>query len=100
MAGTEQPFVVQASDGKTTKTYYVTVTYGNVDATGADIPADGITLEDANRRALNIVERKVTSTADGTDIVLIINNTVDLTKLRTKSALAAVDNTLDLHNNY
>lgn len=84
VAGTEQPFVVQASDGKTTKTYYVTVTYGNVDATGADIPADGITLEDANRRALNIVERKVTSTADGTDIVLIINNTVDLTKLRIK----------------
>ena len=55
-----------------------------MDATGADIPADGITLEDANRRALNIVERKVTNTADGTDIVLIINNTVDLTKLRIK----------------
>ncbi len=98
VSGIEQPFVVQAPDGKNTKTYYVTVSYGSVEATGADITADSLTIEDANGRALNIVERKVTSTADGTDIVLIINNTVDLTKLYIKGEAsygAEVTPTLD-----
>jgi len=82
--GVEQPFTVQAEDGKTLKTYYVTVSCSaDVLASGAELIASTIELEDANiLRTLDILEQKVKTASDGaTEIELSVNAGVDTKNL-------------------
>ncbi|MEG0895007.1 MAG: hypothetical protein RSE93_04770, partial [Oscillospiraceae bacterium] len=78
-----QPFTVQAQDGKTRKTYYVTVNLSNdVTASGADIFTDTIKLEDGNiLRSLDILSKKIIDNETSTDIELSVNAGVDTSNL-------------------
>lgn len=80
--GVAQPFTVLAEDGLTRKTYYVTVTFGDVDPAGAKIDTSTIVLQDANQRNLDILDKAVTVKEDGADILLTVSSGIDVTKLR------------------
>lgn len=77
-----QPFTVLAEDGLTTKTYEVTVTFGDVDPAGARIDTSTIVLQDANQRNLDILDKAITEKEDGADILLTVSSGIDVTKLR------------------
>lgn len=77
-----QPFTVLAEDGLTTKTYEVTVTFGDVDPAGAKLDTSTIVLQDANQRNLDILDKAVTVKEDGEDILLTVSSGIDVTKLR------------------
>lgn len=82
VAGVEQPFTVIAEDGKTQKTYYVTVTYGDVGASGAELDANSIKLQNSVLNAETILEKKITTTADkATEILLTVKSGVDTSKM-------------------
>lgn len=80
--GAAQPFTVLAEDGQTRKTYYVTVTLGDVDPAGAKLDTSTIVLQDANQRNLDILDKAVTVKEDGADILLTVSSGIDVTKLR------------------
>lgn len=80
--GAAQPFTVLAEDGQTRKTYYVTVTLGDVDPAGAKLDTSTIVLQDANQRNLDILDKAVTVKEDGEDILLTVSSGIDVTKLR------------------
>ena len=80
--GVAQPFTVLAEDGLTRKTYYVTVTFGDVDPAGAKLDTSTIVLQDANQRNLDILDKAVTVKEDGEDILLTVSSGIDVTKLR------------------
>lgn len=80
--GAAQPFTVLAEDGQTRKTYYVTVTLGDVDPAGAKLDTSTIVLQDANQRNLDILDKAVTVKEEGEDILLTVSSGIDVTKLR------------------
>ena len=80
--GAAQPFTVLAEDGQTRKTYYVTVTFGDVDPAGAKLDTSTIVLQDANQRNLDILDKAVTVKEEGEDILLTVSSGIDVTKLR------------------
>lgn len=80
--GAAQPFTVLAEDGQTRKTYYVTVTFGDVDPAGAKLDTSTIVLQDANQRNLDILDKAITEKEDGADILLTVSSGIDVTKLR------------------
>ena len=80
--GVAQPFTVLAEDGLTRKTYYVTVTFGDVDPAGAKLDTSTIVLQDANQRNLDILDKAITEKEDGADILLTVSSGIDVTKLR------------------
>lgn len=80
--GAAQPFTVLAEDGQTRKTYYVTVTLGDVDPAGAKLDTSTIVLQDANQRNLDILDKAVTVKEDGADVLLTVSSGIDVTKLR------------------
>lgn len=86
--GIAQPFTVLAEDGTTRKTYYVTVTLGEVDPSGARLDASSITLMDANERSLDILSKTVTSTETGADILLTVSSGIDVTRLRIAASIS------------
>ena len=90
--GVAQPFTVQAEDGETQKTYYVTVTLSDdVEASGTEIVTATLELQDANiLRDLEILDTIVTTGEDGaTQIELMVNAGVDTKNLYLKARLSA-----------
>ena len=87
VADVATPFTVQAEDGKTTRTYYVTVKLNsNVKASGAELIPSSIQLTDANiLRALDILSTNVTVEDSVTKIDLRVNAGVDITALYLKA---------------
>ena len=88
VADVATPFTVQAEDGKTTRTYYVTVKLdSSVKASGAELIPSSIQLTDANiLRALDILSTNVTVDDKGvTKIELKVNAGVDTTALYFKA---------------
>lgn len=81
------PFTVQAEDGKTTRTYYVTVKLdSSVKASGAELIPSSIQLTDANiLRALDILGTNITVEDGVTKIELRVNAGVDTTALYLKA---------------
>ena len=87
--GVKQPFTVMAEDGKTTKTYYVTVNYGDVGAAGAELDVNSIKLQNSVLNATDILEKKVTNASDGaTEILLTVNAGVDTSKMYLSASLS------------
>lgn len=87
--GVKQPFTVMAEDGKTTKTYYVTVNYGDVGAAGAELDVNSIKLQNSVLNATDILEKKVTNASDGaTEILLAVNAGVDTSKMYLSAGLS------------
>ena len=87
VADVATPFTVQAEDGKTTRTYYVTVKLDNsIKASGAELIPSSIQLTDANiLRALDILSTNVTVEDGVTKIELRVNAGVDTTALYLKA---------------
>lgn len=87
VADVATPFTVQAEDGKTTRTYYVTVKLDSrVKASGAELIPSSIQLTDANiLRALDILSTNVTVEDGVTKIELRVNAGVDTTALYLKA---------------
>lgn len=82
-AGAPQPFTVLAEDGVTTKTYYVTVTFsGEVQAGGAELEGGSIVLKNSNQMVLSILDKTVTQTETGADILISVNAGVNASALR------------------
>ena len=87
--GIKQPFTVMAEDGKTTKTYNVTVTHGDVGASGAELDVNSIKLQNSVLNATDILEKKVTKASDGaTEILLTVNAGVDTSKMYLSASLS------------
>lgn len=87
--GIKQPFTVMAEDGKTTKTYNVTVTHGDVGASGAELDVNSIKLQNSVLNATDILEKKVTKASDGaTEILLTVNAGVDTSKMYLSAGLS------------
>ena len=80
--GVEQPFTVLAEDGKTAKTYFVTVTTSDILPSGSKLDPDSIVLETGSQRVIEILNKKVTQTSSGTDILLTIAHVIDTSNLR------------------
>ena len=87
VADVATPFTVQAEDGKTTRTYYVTVKLDSrVKASGAELIPSSIQLTDANiLRALDVLSTNVTVEDGVTKIELRVNAGVDTTALYLKA---------------
>lgn len=85
-----QPFTVRAEDGETTKTYYVTVKLvEGIKASGTNLDADSLKLQDANiLRDIEITARKVTTNEATTDILLSVAAGVDTQNLFIKGTLS------------
>ncbi len=81
--GVEQPFTVCAEDGETLKTYYVTVSLGVVGASGAEIDAGSIKIQNSVLNPREILGRTVTKNTelDTTDILLTVTEGTDVTRL-------------------
>ena len=87
--GVKQPFTVMAEDGKTTKTYYVTVNHGDVGAAGAELDVNSIKLQNSVLNATDILGKKVTKASDGaTEILLAVNAGVDTSKMYLSASLS------------
>ena len=87
--GVKQPFTVLAEDGKTTKTYYVTVNHGDVGAAGAELDVNSIKLQNSVLNATDILEKKVTTASDGTtEILLTVNAGMDTSKMYLSASLS------------
>ena len=80
--GTEQPFTICAEDGKTFKTYHVTIVYEDVQASGAELDVDSITLENSEQNEETILKKTVTQAEDGaTEILISVNPGVDTSRM-------------------
>lgn len=91
VADVATPFTVQAEDGKTQRTYYVTVKLdGSVKASGAELIPSSIQLTDGNiLRALEILDTDVSVDDKGvTKIELKVNAGVDTTAIQLKADIS------------
>lgn len=91
VADVATPFTVQAEDGKTQRTYYVTVKLdSNVKASGAELIPSSIQLTDGNiLRALEILDTDVSVDDKGvTKIELKVNAGVDTTAIQLKADIS------------
>ena len=87
--GIKQPFTVMAEDGKTTKTYNVTVTHGDVGASGAELDVNSIKLQNGVLNVTDILEKKVTKASDGaTEILLTVGAGVDTSKMYLSASIS------------
>ena len=87
--GIKQPFTVMAEDGKTTKTYNVTVTHGDVGASGAELDVNSIKLQNSVLNVTDILEKKVTKASDGaTEILLTVGAGVDTSKMYLSASIS------------
>lgn len=97
--GVKQPFTVLAEDGKTQKTYYVTVNHGDVGASGAELDVSSIKLKNGVLNVMDILEKKVTKASDGaTEILLTVRAGVDTSKMYLSASIsyaATADPSLD-----
>ena len=91
VADVATPFTVQAEDGKTQRTYYVTVKLDSgVKASGAELIPSSIQLTDGNiLRALEILDTDVSVDDKGvTKIELKVNAGVDTTAIQLKADIS------------
>lgn len=99
VAGVKQPFSVMAEDGATIKTYYVTVNYGDVQASGAEIDISSIKLQNSVLSEEAILSKTVTEADDGaTEITLGVKPGVMTDKMFIAASIsygATVDPLLD-----
>ena len=80
--GVPQPFTVCAEDGKTHKTYFVTVVYDEVLASGAELDTDSIVLQNSVLNDEAILSKSVTKASDGaTEILLTVKPGVNTSKM-------------------
>ena len=87
--GVEQPFTVLAEDGKTQKTYYVTVNHGDVGASGAELDVNSIKLKNSVLNLTDILEKKITKASDGaTEILLTVSAGVDTSKMYLSASIS------------
>lgn len=87
--GIKQPFTVIAEDGKTTKTYYVTVNHGDVGASGAELDVNSIKLKNSVLNVMDILEKKVTKASDdATEILLTVGPGVNTSKMYLSASLS------------
>lgn len=88
-----------AEDGKTQKTYYVTVKHGDVGASGAELDVNSIKLKNSVLNVMDILEKEVTKASDGaTEILLTVRAGVDTSKMYLSANIsyaATVDPSLD-----
>lgn len=109
VAGTPTAFTVQAEDGVTQQTYYVTPKYdANVKGKGTTLFTDTIQIQNEDMADKDMEDMQITKKDDGTtDILITIVPGVDTTKLRFKAdisykAKASIDVTgksnVDLHD--
>lgn len=107
--GTPTAFTVQAEDGSSRQTYYVTPKYdANVKGKGTTLFTDTIQIQNEDLADKDMEDMQVTKNDDGTtDILITIVPGVDTTKLRFKAdisykATASIDVTgksnVDLHD--
>lgn len=83
-----QPFVIKAEDGQTQNTWKVTVEYGDVASAESDLNTGSIQLFDKNQREVSYTLEGKTTTEDGYDIVLNVEEGIDLTRLRLAAELS------------
>lgn len=91
VADVATPFTVQAEDGKTTRTYYMTVKLdSSIEASGAELIPSSIQLTDGNiLRALEILDTDVSVDDKGvTKIELKVNAGVDTTAIQLKADIS------------
>lgn len=89
VAGVAQPFTVLAEDGVTAKTYQVTVTLsGEIQSSGAELDIASIELQNSNQMPLTILDKTVTQTYQGADILLSVNTGVNAAALRIIAAIS------------
>ena len=97
--GVPQPFTVCAEDGKTYKTYFVTVVYDDVLASGAELDTDSIVLQNSVLNDEAILSKTVTTASDGaTEILLTVKPGVNTSKMYLRADIsyaAACDPVLD-----
>lgn len=109
VAGTPTAFTVQAEDGTTQQTFYVTPKYdASVKGKGTTLFTDTIQIQNEDLADKDMEDMQVTKNDDGTtDILITIVPGVDTTKLRFKAdisykATASIDVTgksnVDLHD--
>lgn len=109
VAGTPTAFTVQAEDGVTQQTYYVTPKYdANVKGKGTTLFTDTIQIQNEDMADKDMEDMQITKNENGTtDILITIVPGVDTTKLRFKAdisykAKASIDVTgksnVDLHD--
>ena len=80
--GVPQPFTVCAEDGKTYKTYFVTVIYDEVLASGAELDTDSLMLQNSVLNDETILSKSVTTASDGaTEILLTVKPGVNTAKM-------------------
>ena len=80
--GVKQPFTVCAEDGKTYKTYFVTIVYDDVQASGAELDTDTIELKNSVLNEEAILDKTVTKASDGaTEILITVKPGVDTGKM-------------------
>ena len=80
--GVKQPFTVCAEDGKTYKTYFVTIVYDDVQASGAELDTDTIELKNSVLNEEAILDKAVTKASDGaTEILITVKPGVDTSKM-------------------
>ena len=107
--GTPTAFTVQAEDGSSRQTYYVTPKYdANVKGKGTTLFTDTIQIQNEDLADKDMEDMQITKNEDGTtDILITIVPGVDTTKLRFKAdisykATASIDVTgksnVDLHD--
>ena len=107
--GTPTAFTVQAEDGSSRQTYYVTPKYdANVKGKGTTLFTDTIQIQNEDMADKDMEDMQITKNEDGTtDILITIVPGVDTTKLRFKAdisykATASIDVTgksnVDLHD--
>lgn len=80
--GVPQPFTVCAEDGKTHKTYFVTVVYDDVLASGAELDVDSLVLQNSVLNDEAILSKAVITASDGaTEILLTVKPGVNTAKM-------------------
>ncbi|NLB09448.1 MAG: hypothetical protein GX832_07265 [Clostridiales bacterium] len=90
VAGIEQPFTVLAEDGVTQKTYYVTVLLEDIGASGAEIDANSITIQNSVLNPRQILGRTLTENRElgTTDLLFTVTEGTDVTKLYLSASLS------------
>lgn len=88
-ANTEYNFTVRAEDGKTENVYALTVTLkDDLEASGAELYLNTLALQDKNLRNLSILEKTVTETKTGAEIVLSVEAGKDVTELYISASIS------------
>lgn len=74
-----QPFTVVAEDGRTTRTWSVTLVYDDdVVAAGTELKTESLSITDQYQRAITILDKTITETEEGTNILLTVPEGTDL----------------------